>query len=58
MLTKIENYAIHRWGFEHKTTIALFRLTEFFRSETFWALFTIATALTFIAIGFAILATK
>lgn len=58
MLTKIENYAIHRWGFEHKATIALFRLTEFFRSEIFWALFTIATALAFTTICFAILATK
>lgn len=58
MLNRIENYAIHRWGFEHKATIALFRLTQFFRSEMFWALFTITTTIAVTAICFAILATK
>jgi hypothetical protein len=50
------NFAIHRWGFESRKTIAIFRLAELISKDAFWG---IMTAVLFIGITvacFAILA--
>lgn len=31
MCTKIENAVVHKYGLEHKVTLAVFRLTEIIR---------------------------
>ena len=58
MINKIENYAITRWGFENRKTIAVFRLTSLFRDDRVWAAICFWAAAGTVAACFAILATK
>ena len=34
MLEKIENAVIHKYGYEHKITIIIFWITQFFKNNT------------------------
>ena len=50
------NFAIHRWGFESRKTIAVFRLAELISQDAFWGIMTAALCISIMAACFAILA--
>jgi len=50
------NFAIHRWGFESRKTIAVFRLAELISKDAFWGIVTAALCIGITVACFAILA--
>lgn len=50
------NFAINRWGFESRKTIAIFRLAELISKDAFWGIMTAALFIGFSVAGLVILA--